>query len=175
MTINESGKVDSATVVRTSHEAFGLAAKEVAMKWEFIPAMKNGKPIRTVVMVPFKFALSGDDEFFGLITFATDILQKKKVAQKAETMIDPEAYAIVGHKYVLLRSVLFDRNPQATLVEGEKTEVLFSSLKSDEAKSSVVLTLKTGTSKTKGIRFHTIVFMKSSDGTWKIKSWHASE
>lgn len=174
LSINDKGKVDSARVLRTSHEAFGQAAKEAAMKWEFSPAMKNGKPIRTEVVLPFKFALAGDDEFSGLITSATDIL-RGKLTQKEATQIDPEAYAVVGHTYAPLRSFLFDKTPPATLIEGEKTNVVYSSLKSDDAKKTVVLMLKTGASKTKADHFHTIVFMKSSDGLWKIRSWHASE
>jgi TonB family protein len=131
--IDVTGKVDSARILHTAHEAFRQAAKEAAMKSDFSPAMKNGHPIRTEVVLPFKFALSGDDKFYDLITIAADILGGS-VTQKAAVQIDPEACALVGHTSAPLRSFLFDKNPPATLDEGEKT----------------------------------------SDGLWKIKSWHAS-
>jgi len=174
LSINENGKVDSASVLRSVHEAFGIAAKEAALQWEFVPPTKNGKPIRAEVVIPFKFALAGDEAFYGLITAATDIL-RGKVTHATESLIDPEAYAVVGHRYELLHSILFEKTPPAKLVEGEKTNVIFSSLKSDEAKKTAVLVLKTGITQKKLEHFHTVVFMKSSEGVWKIKSWHASE
>jgi TonB family protein len=174
LSIDATGKVDSASVLRASHEAFGQAAKAAAMKWEFSPALRNGKPIRSDAVVPFKFKLSEDEEFYGLITFATDLLRGKATRETA-ALIHPDAYAFVGHTYASLHSILFDNNPAAKLVEGEKTNVVFTSAKSDEAKKTVVLMLQTGATNKKVEHCHTVVFMKSSDGLWKIRSWHASQ
>jgi TonB family protein len=174
LSIDATGKVDSASVLRATHEGFGQAAKAAAMKWEFSPALRNGKPIRSDVVVPFKFKLSEDEEFYGLVTVATDILRGKATQQTA-AQIYPDAYAFVGHTYASLQSILFDKTPAAKLVEGEKTNVVFTAAKSDEAKKTVVLMLQTGAPDKKVEHCHTVVFMKSSDGLWKIRSWHASQ
>jgi TonB family protein len=57
VSIDETGKVTKVVVTKSEAEIFNQAAIDAAMKWEFRPAMKDGKSVATEVSIPFKFKL----------------------------------------------------------------------------------------------------------------------
>jgi TonB family protein len=58
--VSETGDVDSAEVV-SGEPALSNAALEAAKKWKFKPFIRNGKPSRASALLPFDFALPGND------------------------------------------------------------------------------------------------------------------
>lgn len=58
--IDEKGNVKKAEVVKTDHVIFNQPSVLAAMKWKFEPAIINGKPVATWVVLPFKYKLSDD-------------------------------------------------------------------------------------------------------------------
>lgn len=55
--INENGKIEKATVVKSTNHVFDKPSLKAAKESKFKPAMLDGKPIKTTVTVPFKFEL----------------------------------------------------------------------------------------------------------------------
>lgn len=57
--VNETGKVDSVELVKSSGSALlDNAAQEAALKSTFKPATRNGQPVASWVVIPFQFILS---------------------------------------------------------------------------------------------------------------------
>lgn len=56
--IDEAGKPTSASVMKSDSKVFEQAAVDAALQWIFKPAMKDGKPVSTIVTVPFNFKLA---------------------------------------------------------------------------------------------------------------------
>lgn len=61
MLVSEKGEVKNAQVIQTDAEVLNQASIEAAMKWRFTPGGKNGKPVSTWIVLPFKFKLNPDD------------------------------------------------------------------------------------------------------------------
>ena len=57
MVVSETGDVESAELV-SGNAVLGKAAVEAAMKWKFRPYIRNGKPVKANVTLPFDFAFS---------------------------------------------------------------------------------------------------------------------
>jgi TonB family protein len=55
--IDERGRVFGAEVVRSVHAAVDNAALDAVSRWQFTPAMRNGKAVPQVVRIPLKFDL----------------------------------------------------------------------------------------------------------------------
>lgn len=55
--VDEAGKPVKANVMKSERKELNQAALDAVMKWEFKPAILNGKPIAVWVNIPFKFAL----------------------------------------------------------------------------------------------------------------------
>lgn len=51
-TVTEEGQVLNPEVVDTTNEAFGEAAVEAVVFWQFIPRIRNGKPLSSQVKLP---------------------------------------------------------------------------------------------------------------------------
>jgi TonB family protein len=58
--VSETGDVDSAEVV-SGEPALSNAALEAAKKWKFKPFIRNGEPAGASALLPFDFALPGND------------------------------------------------------------------------------------------------------------------
>lgn len=57
----EDGRVGQWRIVRsTGSESLDKAASRSFPNWKFHPALKNGKPVRTVIQVPINFELIGE-------------------------------------------------------------------------------------------------------------------
>lgn len=55
--VDEAGKPVKANVMKSERKELNQAALDAVMKWEFKPALLNGKPVAVWVNIPFKFAL----------------------------------------------------------------------------------------------------------------------
>ncbi len=178
-TVDENGKVVSVTTEKTTNKDFDPAAIDAVKQWEFNPGMKDGKPIKVSVMIPFKFKLDKDnklekDDLLNLLEDNIKDLLKGKVSETLKNQVAKEAHIVLGNRDELLSLVLSEQSKRKLIVEGSDSKVESSRMVLNDAKDSAFLEMKTSSSKTKGSRFHTIVFMKSSEGEWKIQAWHMS-
>lgn len=57
VTVSATGGVEEARVMDSSDRMFDEPTLAAARKWRFKPARKEGKKVRSVVMVPVKFSL----------------------------------------------------------------------------------------------------------------------
>jgi protein TonB len=57
VTVKASGGVEDVRIVESTDRVFDDAALEAARQWRFKPARKDGKKVRSMVMVPVKFRL----------------------------------------------------------------------------------------------------------------------
>jgi TonB family protein len=55
--IDEQGRISSATLVKGDSYGLAMQAMEVAKDWRFMPAMKNGKPVRVCSQIEMTFRL----------------------------------------------------------------------------------------------------------------------
>ncbi len=107
-------------------------------------------------------------------TLVWDILQGKNLEQ-AKSSVEAEAYLISGSNYEPLLEVLTGRSKTCNLNEGANRQIGFLSAMISDDLTTGYLIVKTESAEKKNERFHTINFMKSNDGGWKIKSWHTSK
>lgn len=56
--IDEDGDLVNTRTVSTTHKELEKIVMESLEKWEFRPAMLNGKPIKSRVDIPFKFVVA---------------------------------------------------------------------------------------------------------------------
>ncbi|HTY37754.1 MAG TPA: energy transducer TonB [Bacteroidota bacterium] len=59
VSIDENGKVTKVVISKSDNEIFNQPSIDAAMKWEFRPALKDGKPMACEVAIPFRFKLAG--------------------------------------------------------------------------------------------------------------------
>ncbi len=57
VTVDNTGKVAEVATEKATNKAFVPAATNAIKKWEFSPAMKDGKPVECTVVIPVKFKL----------------------------------------------------------------------------------------------------------------------
>jgi len=56
--VDETGSVRNARVDASSHREFETAALDAIRLWRFTPGVKDGKNVRTKMLLPFKFSLN---------------------------------------------------------------------------------------------------------------------
>jgi len=58
--VRADGKIDmgSFVVMRSDHEQFTAAVRAAAEKWQFRPAMMDGRPVSKLITMPFMFSLA---------------------------------------------------------------------------------------------------------------------
>ena len=148
-------------------------------QWEFYPAMKDGRPIKAEVVIPFVFK-KGDsayrgrfDEVMGFRDVITEVL-KGNISDSLKKFVDIGAYAVIGNRYEHLYSLMFDGSKGNSLIEGHDSKGKFFHTLIDDSEDSALLVVKTNPAKGKADRYHTVILMKSADGQWKIRGWHTS-
>jgi len=180
VTIDEKGKVDKVEAIKFSDPVFVDAASKAAEQWEFTPAMKEGKPIRAEVTIPFKFKLAEKvnynkrDEIMHLQEDVHRLLRGEST-KNVKTQIGTSAYAVVGNKDEYLASLFSEKSKWSLLIEGPESKIETSRLALDDSGDMAYLVLKTKPSARRAERFHTVIFSKSKDGAWTIAAWHAGE
>lgn len=177
--IDEQGKVEKAESVKASKPEFAEASLTAIKQWEFIPATKDGKPIKAEVFVPFNYRLgdkSSKKQSELSLKLQDEVMKiiKGDISEKLKNLIDPETYAVAGGRYESLYSLLFDKPKNSPLVEGPKYKADFSHWETG-VDDAAVLVLKSALGNAKRDRFDTVVWMKTSEGVWKIRSWHMSK
>jgi len=176
--INEQGKVESTELVKATNQNFISAAVDAMKQWEFYPATKDGKPIKAEVVIPFVFrkgASSYKARFDDVMAFRdviTDIL-KGEISDSLKAYVDIGAYAVIGNRYEHLYSTIFDQPRSGLLTEGHGMKASFSHTLVDDSGDSAFLVIKSNRGTGRPDRYHTVVLMKSPDGQWKIRAWHA--
>jgi TonB family protein len=176
--INEKGSVEKAEVIKTTHPAFAEAAIEAVKQWEFSPAMKDGKPLKSEVTIPFRFKLADSSlksHDAGLLELEENVrrLLRGEAVESLKDHIGAEAYAVVGHTYGSLSSFIAERAKRDMLVGGPDAKVEMSHSILGDAGDMAYLMVKTRPAAGKPERYHTVIFMKSPKGTWTISAWHA--
>jgi TonB family protein len=177
--VDEQGIVEKVESIKASNPNFVPAALEAAKQWEFLPATKDGKPIKAEVIIPFRFRLgegaykSRNEDPLTLEVIVQSLLHGE-VSEGLKSQIGHEAYAVIGNRHEHLYSLIFDKSKRSLLVEGSDSKIEFSHLVVNDAKDAAFLVLKTLPAKGKSERYHTVVFMKSTDGEWRIEAWHTS-
>lgn len=58
--VNEEGNVEQISVLSASHEAFAKEAVKAVGRWRFHPGERNGKPVRTLMVLPLAFTRTSD-------------------------------------------------------------------------------------------------------------------
>ncbi len=184
--IDEKGMVEKAEPINSTHPGlttqqytyFVQASIEAVKQWEFSPAMKDGKAIKAEVTIPFRFKLSDgpqkskDEDLVRLQQSVHDILVGESV-QGLKDKISAQAYAVIGNKQELLIALLSDKGKRNLLVEGSDSRLETARTVVSDAGDMAYTVLKTRPAAGKADRYHTVVFMKSSGGTWTIAAWHA--
>ncbi len=178
VTVNESGGIENADLMRATHPEFGAAAVEAVKKWTFTPASKDGHPVKTEVIIPFKFSLADENKTHPgdlmLLRGMVDSLLQGNTPGGILSHVDLEAYIVIGSRYEHLAGLLGDAKKLALLSEGPATKVLYSHLKTNAPEDAAYLVMRTKPASRNAERFHTIVMMKTETGIWKIASWHTS-
>jgi protein TonB len=57
VTVDEQGRVVDAVVLQSDSPLFDEAAVRVVRRWEFLPAERDGIPVRSTITVPLRFTL----------------------------------------------------------------------------------------------------------------------
>ena len=57
--VDETGHTRIPQVTAATDPAFGYAGVQAAQYWRFDPPMSHGKPVKTMVEIPFTFAAGG--------------------------------------------------------------------------------------------------------------------
>jgi TonB family protein len=177
--VNEQGGVDDVVTLRASNPDFVPATLDAVKQWTFIPASRDGKPIKAEVTIPFKFKLgeggykSGYEDLMKLKENTVQLVQGK-TTEEILSQIDAEAYIVIGNRMEHLPGLVRDKGKRGLLLEGPESKVVSTRLKADFSVDSAFLVLVTKPDSTSAERYHTIVFFKSEAGNWKIYAWHTS-
>lgn len=176
--IDEQGFVAKAETIKCEHPAFAEAAINAVKQWVFTPARKDGKPIKSEVTIPFMFKLSDKDlksKHGDLLRLHDDIIKflRGEAGDNVKGRVGTTAYAVVGNTYGSLTSFFTDGAKKNLLIEGPDSVVGYKRSVLGDAEDMAYLLLKTKPAPGKPERYHTVVFVKSPEGEWKISAWHA--
>lgn len=131
-TVDQEGRTNDPKVISATHPLFGEGAVRAIAEWQFLPGIKNGKPVSTRMRIPLYFSLR--DELLegaeGLIKYARSLaknindkayedsreLRMAKVTQAAPSgALPPDAFGLVmlvlDEKGAPLRHYLLQAKP----------------------------------------------------------------
>ena len=177
---------DTSGNVLLKSEDFVESAIAAVRQWKFKPAKKQGKPVAAWVIVPFEFKIfNGANKQQKEDTYPNEtcetimkavmcILKGNSYDEKIKPFINPEAYIIYEKYYESLHGVLNGEHKNINLIEGPTSVAKLWQIRMSNDETTAIIVLKTQIKKSAPTRFHTIIFMKSTSGEWKIKHWHVS-
>jgi len=102
--VEQDGRVADMEVLSATNSTLVDAAESAVMQWEFYPATKDGKPIKSEVIIPIYFKRHDSVDsvtaktLYSLRDQISDIL-RGIVADSSRNLIDLGAYAVVGGRY----------------------------------------------------------------------------
>jgi len=171
VTIGVDGTVMSAKADKSTNEDFIPATLEAVKQWKFEAAKKDGQPVVSEVMIPFKFSLSKDsypsryDDLMKLQDKILGVLKGDGV-DSILPRVAAESYIIVGGNYRNLREYLLDRKARTGLVEGPSMQIVFSNMQVDSLRHSALYMVKTKTGGKNPDRFHTLTMSRGDGSDW---------
>jgi len=182
--VDTRGKVHDVKVVQSDNEVLNQATLDAASKFEFDPATVRGKPVSMWVTVPFKFKIADKTDgadirnlpvgLQGAIGCITNILSGEDVT-KCKAAITPDAYAVVGQRYIPLADAIERRGTVKGLPDERGWELSMVRTVMDDQAQLATLLLRTVQKKSGAYRFHTVVVVRSGEGDWKIRHWHTGQ
>ncbi len=186
--INEKENDTSGQMIQTDGKAFEESALTSVHQWKFTPAQMQGKPVAVWITIPFRFKLSGEkgktpdkdadnekmEKTVESIKENIENILKGTDIEKAKKFVNKNALLVYNKETVNLYSVLNGENKNIRLIEGKDTKCMFANIESYDANSSMLVVWKSGASKGKIERVHTILLSKTSSNEWKVVHWHIS-
>jgi TonB family protein len=181
LSIDTTGTVTDAKVIKTDHEILNEPALQAARQWTFTPAMKDKKKIAIVLTVPFAFKLADkmksdgakEKEAYALPQTVRKLLAGGDDAD-ARGCILPDAYLIDGNVQVNLLEAVSGRTKTAIFsAERSRSVGMVRMTMNDEMTAAFVVAVTDG-EKPYGPHWHSVVWTKTKEGKWKIQHWHTS-
>jgi len=181
ISVDTTGNVTEAKVVKTDHEVLNEAALQAARQWTFTPAMKDKKKLAIVLTIPFRFKLAGkkegnavkEKEAYALPKMVQALL-KGDAGTDTRECIAHDAYLIDGNLQVNLMEAI-NGSSKTTVFSAERSRSVGSIRMNmnDEGTAAYVVAMTEGENKS-APRWHTVVWKKGGEGKWKIQHWHTS-
>jgi TonB family protein len=182
--VDTKGNVHDVMVVQSDHEVLNQTTIDAARQFEFDPATARGKPVSMWVTVPFKFKIADKTDgadlrslpvsLQGAIGCITTILSGEDVT-KCKSAITPDAYAVIGRRYMPLADAIERRGTAKGLPDERGWELSMVRTVMDDGAELATLLLRTVQKKSGAYRFHTVVCVRTGEGEWKIRHWHAGQ
>jgi TonB family protein len=180
--VDTQGRVREAIIAQSDNPIFNAAALDAARQWEFSPATIKGKPVSVWVVLPFKFKLAKKEsenpppgslppEQQAAYLTVERILEGEDL-DSCMVLLSPDAYLINGAHYISLTEALAHWGSSNGFPNERNRTVVFFNATIDE--QAMTFVLKTVGRKKPSVHFHTIVFRKDENRSWKIRHWHAS-
>lgn len=95
--IDTSGNVIKTTIMMSSDKVFDAASKDALKKTKFSPALKDGKPVKSEIVIPIQFRLDGKDD----------------------KGLSEEMPNIIGGSDAIIKSVRYPEAAKAAKIEGK--------------------------------------------------------
>lgn len=182
--VDTDGKVHDIKVIKSDNDVLNQATIDAARQFEFVPATVGGKPVSMWVTVPFKFKIAGKTDGADLkglplgleeVVRCISTLLSEKDVSKCTPSLTPDAYAVIGKRYLPLADAIERRGTAKGLPDEHGWEIDMVYTFMDDGKELATLLLRTANKKSGAYRFHTVVCVRSGEGEWKIRHWHAGQ
>jgi hypothetical protein len=95
--------------------------------------------------------------------------------EEVKSSISSGAYIIEGSSYQSLFESLYGKQRSRAFVLEKNRQMSFLQLSINDDVNAAHLVVKTETLKHSNPRYHSVFFMKSKAGQWKIQNWHTSD
>jgi TonB family protein len=182
--VDTEGKVHEVRVMKSDHDVLNQSAVDAARQFEFAPATVGGKPVSVWIVVPFKFKIAGKTDgadikglpvgLQGAVGCIMTLLSEKDVA-KCMSALTPDAYAVIGTRYMPLADAIERRGTAKGLPDERGWELSMVQTIMDDGAQQATLLLRTANKKSGAYRFHTVVCVRSGEGEWRIRHWHTGQ
>lgn len=181
MSVDTAGNVSDVKILKSDHDILNEAAIQAARQWTFSPAMKDRKKLAIVLTIPFRFKLAdkGEDKAemdkvgYPLLKVVEAFLNGKGDAG-SRTQIMAAAYLIDGTSEVNLIEAIEGKSKNDLFTTEQSRSVSAIRLLMNDDKSAATVVAMTMAKDKSSPRWHTVVWVKTEGGKWKIQHWHTS-